>query len=128
MIAAAVLSLTLLSGGNGSLGAQMVPPETVAFIKKVLSDPARAKAAVRIVDQAKKGSEATVKRAAEVAKQFKKADTNHETGLAELQPFLESISAERQRGQKEALDSVFALKAALTEEEWKAVFSGPKEP
>ena len=128
LIAAAVLSLTLLSGGNGSLGVQMFPPETAAFIKKIISDAARADAAVRVVDQARKESEATVKRAAEVAKKFKKADTDHETGLEDLQPFLESIAAERQRGQKEALDSVFALKKTLTEEEWKAVFPGPKAP
>ena len=126
MIAAAVLSLSLLAGGNGALGAQVFFPEMAAAIKKIVTDCARADAAVGIVEQSRKESEATVKRAAEVAKQFQKADTKPDTVLADLQPFLDSIAAERQRGQKESLDSVFALKKTLTEDEWKAVFAGAK--
>lgn len=125
MIAAAVLSVSLLSGGHGAPGAQVFSPELVAVIKKIVTDATRADAAVRVVEQARKQNEATVKRAAAAAKKVQKADLDHETGLTDLEPLVASIMAERQRGQKEALDSVFALRKVLTEAEWKAVFAGP---
>ncbi len=126
MIAAAVLTMYLLLGGHAVFGSDIFGKETGAAIKKVVSDEARKAEALRVVEQARKQLEATTKRASRTVKEFQKADADQAAGRPELQPFLDSLSEERQGAQKETLDSLFALRKALTEEDWKAVFAPPK--
>ncbi len=127
MIAAGLLSLSLLSGGHGSLALLLFPADFAAALKAVVTEPARSAEAVRIVEQSKKDVDASLKRGAEIAKEFASVDTRHETRLAELEPFLKSMADERKRARSEALDSVFALKKTVTEEEWKAAYARSKK-
>jgi len=127
MIVAAVLTLSLLLGGHAMSGSELFSKDTDAAIRKVVSDAGRQKEALRIVGQARDRLEATTKRASKVAKEFQKADESQEAGRAELQPYLDSMAAERARGQKETLDSVFDLRKSLTEDDWKAVFAPSKK-
>jgi hypothetical protein len=127
MIVAAVLTLSLLLGGHAMFGSELFSKDTDATIKKVVSDAGRQKEALRIVGQARDRLEATMKRASKVAKEFQKADESQAAGRDQLQPFLDSLSAERTRGQKETLDSVFDLRSSLTEDDWKAVFAPSKK-
>jgi hypothetical protein len=127
MIVAAVLSLSLLLGGHALFGSDLFSKETDAIIRKVVSDEGRRKEALRIVGQARDRIEATMKRASKVAKEFQKADEKPAAGRAELQPYLDSLAAERTRGQKETLDSVFELRKSLTGDDWKAVFAPGKK-
>ncbi len=127
MIVAAVLSLSLLLGGHAMFGSDLFSKETDAVIRKVVPDEGRKKEALRIVWQARDRLEATMKRASKVAKEFQKTDEKQAAGRAELKPFLDSMAAERTRGQKETLDSVFELRKSLTEDDWKAVFAPAKK-
>lgn len=127
MIVAAVLTLSLLLGGHAMIGSELFSKDIDVSIRKVVSDAGRQKEALRIVGQARDRLEATTKRASKVTKEFHKADESQAAGRAELQPFLDSIAAERLRGQKETLDSLFELKTSLTEGDWKAVFAPSKE-
>ena len=126
MIAAAVLTMYLMLGGHAMFGSDLFGKETDAAIKKLVSDEGRRAEALRVVEQARKQLEATTKRASRIAKEFQKADADQAAGRPELQPFLDSLSEERKGAQKETLDSIFALRKALTEEDWKAVFAPPK--
>ena len=127
MIAAAVLTMYLLLGGHAMFGSDIFGKETGAAIKKVVSDEGRKAEASRVVEQARKQLEATTKRASKIAKEFQKADEGQAAGRAELQPYLDSMAAERARGQKETLDSIFDLRKSLTEDDWKAVFAPSKK-
>lgn len=126
MIVAAVLSLSILLGGHATFGSDLFSKANDAVIRKAVSDEGRRKEALRIVGQARDQLEATTKRASKVAKAFQKADESQAAGRDELQPFLDSLTAERMRGQKETLDSVFELRKVLTEDDWKAVFAPSK--
>ncbi len=127
MIVAAVLSLSLLLGGHAMSGSDLFSKETDAVIRKLVSDQGRQKEALRIVGQARDRFEVTMKRVSKVAKEYQKADEKQAAGRAELQPYVDSLAAERMRGQKETLDSVFELRKSLTEDDWKAVFAPAKK-
>ena len=127
MIAAAVLTMYLLLGGHAMFGSDLFGKETDAAVKKFVPDEGRKKEALRVAEQARKQLEATMKRASKVAKEFQKVDENQAAGRAELQPYLDSMAAERARGQKETLDSIFDLRKSLTEDDWKAVFAPSKK-
>jgi hypothetical protein len=128
VIAAGVLSLYLLAGGSGALLNSIFPADLEKAIKAVLvSDQARAQEAAKIVEQSRKALEASMKRGSQAAKEFAKVDDDKESGLAELQPGLDAIAAERRRAEKEALDAVFALRKSVTGEEWKQAFDRTKK-
>lgn len=127
MIVAALLTLHFLLGGHALIGADLFAKENDAIVKKVVTDGARKKDALRILEQARKQLEGTTKRVSRTTKEFQKADQNQAAGRAELQPFVDAVNEDRVRAQKDALDSIFALRAALTEEEWTAVYASPKK-
>lgn len=127
MIVAALLTLHFLLGGHALIGSDLFAKENDAVVKQVVRDDARKKEALRILEQARKQLDETTKRVSRASKEFQKADEDQAAGRAELQPFVDAVNEDRTRAQKEALDSLFALRAALTEEEWKAVYAPPKK-
>lgn len=125
MIVAAFLTLHFLLGGHALIGSDLFAKENDAVVKQVVRDEARKKEALRILGQARKQLDETTKRVSRTSKAFQKADEDQAAGRAELQPFVDAVNEDRVRAQKEALDSLFALRAALTEEEWMAVYPTP---
>lgn len=127
MIVAALLTLHFLLGGHALIGSDLFAKENDAIVKKVVTDDARKRDALRILEQARKQLEETTKRVSRTTKEFQKADESQAAGRADLQPFVDAVNEDRVRAQKDALDGLFALRAALTEEEWKAVYAPPKK-
>ena len=125
MIVAALLTLHLLLGGHALIGSDLFAKEKDSVVKQVVRDEARKKEALRILEQARKQLGETTKRVSRVSKEFQKVDEDQTAGRAALQPFVDSVNEDRVRGQKDALDSLFALRKELTEDEWKAVFAPP---
>lgn len=125
MIVAALLTLHFLLGGHALIGSDLFAKKNDAVVKQVVRDEVRKKAALRILDLARKQLDETTKRVSRASKEFQKIDEDQAAGRAALQPFVDSVNEDRVRGQKDTLDSIFALRKELTEDEWKAVFATP---
>ncbi len=127
MIVAALLTLHFLLGGHALIGSDLFSKQNDAVVKQVVRDDTRKKDALRILEQARKQIDEATKRVSRASKEFQNADENQAAGRAELQPYVDAVNEDRTRAQKDALDSLFALRAALTEDEWKAVYAPPKK-
>jgi len=123
MIVAALLTLHFLLGGHALIGSDLFAKKNDSVVKQVVRDEARKTEALRTLEQARKQLDETTKRVSRTSKEFQKADEDQAAGRAELQAFVDSVNEDRVRAQKDALDSIFALRKVLTEDEWKAVFA-----
>ena len=123
MIVAALLTLHFLLGGHDLIGSDLFAKKNDSVVKQVVRDEARKTEALRTLEQARKQLDETTKRVSRTSKEFQKADEDQAAGRAELQAFVDSVNEDRVRAQKDALDSIFALRKVLTEDEWKAVFA-----
>jgi hypothetical protein len=120
MLVALLAGFLIFSGGNG-FAAKMFGKDNQAQVRQVVSDPARAEAAVRILKQGEKDLEAIGKQLEKIAKGFSKTDEDKSAGLDRLTPFMQQASAQRRVEQGKTLDRLFELRKTLTQEEWSAL-------
>jgi hypothetical protein len=120
---AALLTAYLVFSGNGGFAAKMFGKDTQALVRAVVSDPARAAAAVQTLKQGDKELKAIAKQFEKIAKGFTKADEAQSAGLDELTPFMQQASEQRRVTRKKSLDRLFELRQTLTKEEWSKVFA-----
>jgi hypothetical protein len=125
MLAALLAGLLIFSGGNG-FAAKMFNKDTQALVREVVSDPARADAAVRILKQGQKELEEIGKQLEKIVKGFSKADEAQSAGLDQLTPFMLQASEQRRIEQGKTFDRLFELRKTLTPEEWSTLLENVK--
>ena len=122
-MAVALLTTLLIFHGGGGFAAQLFGEGNQALVSEVVSDPARAAAAVQVMKEGQKDLEATAKQFETIAKAFSAMDETQSAGLDQLMPFMRQASEQRRVAQAMSLDRVFELRETLTQEEWNAVFA-----
>jgi len=125
MLAALLTAYLIFSGGNG-FAAKMFGKDTQTLVRQVVSEQARADAAVRTLKQGQKDFEAGAKQFEEIAKAFSRADEAQAAGLDALTPFMQRATEQRRILQQKSLDRMFELRRTLTQEEWRKVFESLK--
>ena len=120
MLAAVLVGFLIFSGGDG-FAAKLFGKDTQARVRQVVSDPARAEEAVRILKQGQDDLEAVGKQLEKIVKGFSKADEAQSAGVDQLAPFLQQASEQRRIEQGRTLDRLFELRKTLTPEEWRTL-------
>jgi len=119
MLAALLTGFLLFSGGNG-LVARIFDKHTQASVREVVSDKARADAAVRTLKQGQHELKEAGKQFEKIAKAFNAVDKAQEAGYDQLAPIMERTFEQRHLAQGKTFDRLFELRTNLTEEEWNA--------
>ena len=119
MLAARLTGFLLFSGGNG-LAARIFDKHTQAPVREVVSDKARADAAVRTLKQGQHELKEVGKQLEKIAKAFNAEDKAQAAGYDRLAPIMERTFEQRHLAQAKTLDRLFELRTNLTEQEWKS--------
>ncbi len=121
MLAALLAGYLIFSAGGGGFAAKLFGKDTQAVVREVVTDPARAEQAVRVLKQGQKDLEEIGKQLEGVVKDFAKADQDQAAGLDQLSPLMQRAAEQRRREQQKVLDRLFELRQVLTQEEWLAL-------
>ena len=125
MLIAAVVILMM----HGSNTATLLWPydETLRHIKQDVTDEARRKQAVDVIDQMKTVNKAFAKQREKSVETLAKLAGHREAPAADLQQASEPLIAEDRAAAESLLDLRFQLKSALTANEWAKIFP-PAQP
>lgn len=119
----ALMTIMLLGGG----GLEVFSKEQRKLAQEMIEDEDRASAVVGEMKSAQKSFNDTSKQIGKLIKSFKKIDSDHDAGRAELEPLLRQGDQVRVEAQKVLIDAIFEMRQQMTPEEWSAVYRASNE-
>ena len=120
MLIAAIIILLL----HGSSAVTLLWPydQTTKLVKQDVTDEARQKQAVEIIDDMKAANKAFAKQREKSVEALAQLSAKRETSAAEFQHASETLVTEDKAAAEKLLDLRFQLKSVLTASEWAEVF------
>jgi hypothetical protein len=116
--------LILFGGGHGGTEAVVLPEHFEQRLEQAIAEPARAGTAVAEWKALQKGLETYTKDLKKLQERMEEADDAPGTGAAAIDSMLAGFAPTRRAAQQRTFDRLFAMRGAMTREEWAGLFQG----
>lgn len=115
--------LILFTGGHGGGGPAVVTPEDFQQrIEQAIAEPARSATAVAEWKGLQRDLDGFTKELKDLQDRVRKADAARTTGAAQIESLLTAFEPARKAAQQKTFDRLFAMRGAMTREEWAKLF------
>ena len=125
MIVGTIALLAILLGGGGASPAVLMPDDFQQRLEQAITEPARSERAVAEWKALQKDLEGFTKDLKGLRERVYKADDALGTGAAQIESMLAGFDPARKASQERTFDRLFAIRGAMTREEWGKLFKEP---
>ncbi len=125
MLAALLVGFLLLGGAGG--GIDLFGKDDRSRVKTVILEEERADQILTQMDYVERSGTDELLRVSKLLKKWRKEDRDHGVGSGALDSVVAEAKSAAESSQQHFLDGLFAMKANMSEGEWRAVFNADSE-
>lgn len=120
-----IVAIFFLANADGGL--EIFDKDMRKNVSAIVIDEERATIVIDEMKRAQKELEAQVDEINDLVKRWKKVDSDHSSGRAELEPLLEESRAVRAAAQEAFLETIFEIRGQVTKQEWNEIYASRKK-